>query len=155
MTFSIYKPIQIFFTDHSLAPLLKCYYHAKTENSEQSSAKSFTIDTKSSERSLMYIRKERGPRKESFHSPALTSNHSHISPFSKTFWNILLKKLSLRLYRESETPVDLSLNISTWWQISSNALDISKNTSCFSRVKEVSKAFHRLWTIDNSWFTHE
>ena len=52
MTFSMYKPIQIFFAYHYLAHMLKCYYRTK-ENREVSSANSLTVETKSSERSLM------------------------------------------------------------------------------------------------------
>ena len=67
-------------------------------------------------------------------TPALTGNHSDVWPFSRTLWNLLLKKLSMRLNRESETPVDLSLNIGPWCQTLSKALDISKNTPQVSRV---------------------
>ena len=46
-----------------------------TENREMSSANSFTVETKSSVRSLMQIRKKSGPRMEPCGTPALTGNH--------------------------------------------------------------------------------
>ena len=60
-------------------------------------------------------------------TPALTGNHSDVWTFSGTLWDILLKKLSMRLSRESETPVDLSLNISPWCQTLSKTLDLDLN----------------------------
>ena len=60
-------------------------------------------------------------------TPALTGNHSDVGPFSRSLWNLLYKKLSIRLNRESETPNDLSLNISLWCQTLSKALGISIN----------------------------
>ena len=47
-------------------------------------------------------------------------------------WNLLLKKLSVTCNRESETPADLSLNVSSLnisplCQTLSKALDISRN----------------------------
>ena len=66
---------------------------------------------------------------------ALTGNHSDVWPFSNTLWNLLLKKRSIRCNRrESETPTDLSLNISPSCQALSKALDISRNALPVSRV---------------------
>ena len=58
-----------------------------TENREVSSANSFTVDTKSSERSLMQIRKKGWPRMEPCGTPALTGNHSNVWLFSRALWN--------------------------------------------------------------------
>ena len=61
-------------------------------------------------------------------TPALTGNHSDAWPIHSTLWNLLLKKLSIRCNRESETLTDLiSLNISPSCQSLSKALDISRN----------------------------
>ena len=46
-----------------------------TENKEVSSANSFTAETNSSERLLMYIGKKSGPRMEPCGTPDLTGNH--------------------------------------------------------------------------------
>ena len=43
---------------------------------------------------------------------ALTGNHLVLWSLSSTLWDLLLKKLSIRRNRDSETPTDLSLNIS-------------------------------------------
>ena len=66
--------------------------------------------------------------------PASTGNHSDVWPLSSTLWNLLLKKLSIRRNRGSETPTDLSLNISPSCQTLSKALDISKNAPQISSV---------------------
>ena len=66
---------------------------------------------------------------------ALLGNHSDVSPISRTLWNLLLKKLSMRFKRESETPIDLSFNINPLCHTFSKALDISKNTPRVSRVR--------------------
>ena len=67
-------------------------------------------------------------------TPAVTGNHSDVWPFSSTFWNLLLEKLSIRRNRESETLTNLFLNISPLFQTLSKALDISRNTTRVSRV---------------------
>ena len=68
-------------------------------------------------------------------TPALAGNHSDVWPFSSTLWNLLLKKRSIKCNsRESETPTDLSLNISPSCQTLSKALAISRNTLAVSRV---------------------
>ena len=47
-------------------------------------------------------------------TPGFIGNHSNVRPFSRTLWNLLPKKLLMKCNRKSETPADLSLNISTW-----------------------------------------
>ena len=61
-------------------------------------------------------------------TPALTGNYSDDWSFRRTLRNLLLIKLSVRLNRDYEAPIDLSLNISPWCQALSRALDIPKNS---------------------------
>ena len=75
----------------------------RTENTEMSFANSFTVDTKSLDRSLMQIKEKWMKRMELSGTPALTGNHSDVWPFSRTLWNLLLKKLLVKLNREFET----------------------------------------------------
>ena len=70
-----------------------------TENNDVLSAKSFTVHSKLSDKSKV----------QGCSTPALTGNHSDVYSFSSTFWNLLLKKSSMR--RKSVTSTDLSLNI--------------------------------------------
>ena len=64
--------------------LLSC----TTENKKVSSANSFTVETNSSEKSLMQIRKKSGPRMEPCGTPGFTGNHLDIWPFSRTLKSI-------------------------------------------------------------------
>ena len=102
MTFSFYKPFQIFFCRSLFNSFAEILLSCTTENREVSSAKVFVVDTKSSDRSLMSIRKKKsGPRMEPCGTLALTGNHSDVWPFDRTLWNLFYKKLSMRLSRES------------------------------------------------------
>ena len=122
MAFSIYKPV--IFRRSLFNSFAEILLSCTTENKEVPSAKRFTVDIKSSNRSLMQIRKKSEQRMEPCGTPALTGYHSDVWTFSRTFWNLFLKKLSMRLNRESETPIGLSLIISPWFQTLSKALDL-------------------------------
>ena len=67
-------------------------------------------------------------------TPDLNDNHSDVWPFSSPLWNLFLKKLLIGHNKESETPTDLSLNISSSCQTLSKALYISRNVPRVSRV---------------------
>ena len=48
------------------------------ENNDASSANSFTVDIMSTDRLLMYIRKNSGPKMDPCGTPAFTGNHSDV-----------------------------------------------------------------------------
>ena len=48
------------------------------ENNDASFANSFTVDIMSTDRLLMYIRKNRGPKMDPCGTPAFTGNHSDV-----------------------------------------------------------------------------
>ena len=125
------------------------------ENNYVSSANSFTVDVMSTDRSLMYIRKKSGPKMDPCDTPAFTSNHCDVWPFSKTLWKPFVKIFLICSSKASEIPIDLSLKISPLRHTLSNALDISRKTPQDLRAGYASKAEYILWTIDNSWFTQE
>ena len=55
-----------------------------TENIEVSSAKNFTLDSRLSDISLIYIEKNNGPRIEPWGTPTLIVSHSDSCPFRRT-----------------------------------------------------------------------
>ena len=55
-----------------------------TENSDVSSANSFALDAKSSNKSFMYIRKSNGPRIEACGTPASIAVDEEYCPFRTT-----------------------------------------------------------------------
>ena len=59
MTFSFYKPFQMFFWRSLFNSFFEILLSCTTENREVSSAKGFTVDTKLSDRSLMSIREKK------------------------------------------------------------------------------------------------
>ena len=83
-------------------------------------------------------------------TPALAGNYSEVWPFNRTLWNLLLKKLLMRLNRESETPIDLSLNTNPWCQTLSKALEISKNIPQIACIRSQSNEELISWAIDNN-----
>ena len=105
-----------------------------TEKMNLSSAKSFVIDDKFLLRSLIYIKKKRGPEMGPCRAPAIIGNHVEDWPLRNTLWYLLLRKLSINFNRGPDIPTDLILWISHSCQTLSNALDISKNTPLTSRV---------------------
>ena len=44
-------------------------------------------------RSLMYIKKNKGPKIEPFQTPASTEVHAEVWPFSTTLWSLLFRTL--------------------------------------------------------------
>ena len=57
-----------------------------TEKMDVSSAKSLLIDDKFLRRSLIYIKKKRGPKMEPCRTPAIIGNHVEDWPLSNTLW---------------------------------------------------------------------
>ena len=58
-----------------------------------SSAKTLTVEVIFSDKSLIYTKKNRGPKIDPFSTPALAGNPFDGSLISVTRWNLLLKKL--------------------------------------------------------------
>ena len=76
---------------------------------DASSAKSLVIDEKFLLRSLIYIKKKRGPKMEPCGTPAIIGNHVEDWPLSNTLWYLLLRKLSTNFNRGPDIPTDLIL----------------------------------------------
>ena len=68
-----------------------------TENIEVSSAKSFAWDSRVSDKSLIYITKNNGPRTEPFGTPDLIVSHSDSCPFRTTLYCLSNKKIQSKL----------------------------------------------------------
>ena len=64
-----------------------------TEKIDVSSANNLAVDEMSLVRSLMYIKKNKGPKIEPCGTPASTGVHAEIWPFSTTLWSLLFRKL--------------------------------------------------------------
>ena len=63
-----------------------------TEKRDVSSAKSLTVEVIFSDKSLIYTKKNRGPKMDPCGTPALTCNQFDYYPFSITRWNLLLRE---------------------------------------------------------------
>ena len=85
------------------------------ENNDVSSANSFTVDVMSTDRSLIYIGKNNGPKMD----PCGT-------PFRTNLWNLFVKKLLISSSNASEIPTDLSLKITPTCHTLSKALTYPK-----------------------------
>ena len=72
-----------------------------TKNIEVSSAKSFTLDSRLSNKSFIYIYiyKNNGPRIEPWGTPVLIVSHSDSCPFRTTFYRLSNKKDSIKARR--------------------------------------------------------
>ena len=66
------------------------------EKRDASSANSFTVDEGLLPRSFLYIRKNSGPKKEPWGTPASIDHHEDAWPFKRTDWNLPFKKLLMR-----------------------------------------------------------
>ena len=73
------------------------------------SAKIFVIDDKFLLRSLIYIKKKRGPKIESCKTPATIGNHVEDLPLINTLWYLLPRKFSMNFNRGPDIPIDLIL----------------------------------------------
>ena len=75
-----------------------------TEKGDVSSAKSLTVEVIFSDKSLIYTKKNRGPKMDSCGTPALTVNQFDDCPLSITRWNLLLRKLLISDRASPEIP---------------------------------------------------
>ena len=75
-----------------------------TEKRDVSPANNLAFDLRPSGKSLMYIRKSKGPRTEPCGTPALTSSHDEFVPLRTTRCLRLCKKSSIILYRFPSIP---------------------------------------------------
>ena len=73
------------------------------------SSKSFVIDDKFLVRSLLYIKKKRGPKIEPCGTQSIVDNHVEDWPLSNTLWYLLLRKLPINFNRGQHIPIDLIL----------------------------------------------
>ena len=80
-----------------------------TEKRDVSSAKSLVVDDNPQLRSLIYIKKNKGPRTDPWGTPAETSAQDEDWPFKTTLWYLLLKKFSMSFNGVSDIPNDLIL----------------------------------------------
>ena len=73
------------------------------------SAKSLVVHDNPHLRSLIYIKKKKGPRADPWWTPAKTSAQDEDWPFKTTLWYLLLKKFSASFNGVSDIPNDLIL----------------------------------------------
>ena len=66
------------------------------EKIDASPANSFTVDERLLPRSFMYIRKNSGPKTESWGTPASIGDHEDTWTLKKTRWNLHFKTLLMR-----------------------------------------------------------
>ena len=64
-----------------------------TEKIDVSSANNLAVDEMLLARSLMYIKKSKGPKIEPCGTPSSTEVYAEVCPFSTTFWSLLFRKL--------------------------------------------------------------
>ena len=122
-----------------------------TENIEASSIKSFTLDSRLSDKSLIYTKnKNNGPRTEPCGTPALIVSHSDSCPCRTTLCCLSNKKDSIKARRSPYTPIHFILYISPSCHTRSKALDITKKTPLFSNEGLASKKAYISWVIEIS-----
>ena len=80
-----------------------------TEKRDVSSAKSLTVQVNFSDKSLIYAKKNRGPKMDPCDTPALTGNQFDDCPLSITGCIMLLRKLLKSARASPEIPTCLSL----------------------------------------------
>ena len=119
-----------------------------------SSARSFVIDGKFLLRSLVQIKKERGPKMEPWRTSTIIGNHVEDLPLSNTHWYLLHRKLYINFNRGTDIQIDLILQKSPLSQTLLVALDISEKTLLTSRVGCQSKEAYISRQTDRSWLSH-
>ena len=105
MIFSIYRLIQIFFAESYSLHLQKYWHHLQQKVLMYHLHRVYCWYSIIWKISDINKAEKVDPRVEPCSSPNLISNYSGVWPFSRTLWNLLLKKLSMTLKRESETPI--------------------------------------------------
>ena len=95
---------------------------------EVPSTNNFRFDARLSNKSVMYMKKSRGPRKKPCEILAPTFVHGEFWPFNTTLCFLLFKKSVTVLKRLPDIPFCFSLKGSPSCQTLSNALEISRKT---------------------------
>ena len=80
-----------------------------TEKIELSSAKSLAVDDRFLDKSLIYTKNNRGPKKDPWGTPVNTGDHEDHWPFNKTIWDLFDRKLSMHFSGSADIPKDCSL----------------------------------------------
>ena len=76
---------------HIVVTFLKVECYAYNKFSTDSSVKSLAIKDRLLDRSLIYIKNNRGPKIDCWSTPASTSDHQDDWPFKKTLWNLFVR----------------------------------------------------------------
>ena len=106
--------------------MVDCATLQTTEKRDVSWAKGLVVDDNPQLRSLINIKKNKGPKIGPWETPAETSAQDEDWPFRTTIWYLLLKKFSISFNRVLVTPNDLILYINPSCQTLSKALEITK-----------------------------
>ena len=96
-------------------------------------AKSLVVDDNPQLRSLIYIKKNKGPKTDPWGTPAETSAQDEDWPFKTTLWYLFFKKFSINFNGVSDIPNDLILYINPLCQTLSKALEMSKKIPLTSK----------------------
>ena len=80
-----------------------------TEKIEVSSAKSLAVDDRFLDKSLIYTKNNRGPKKDPWGTPVNTRDHEDHWPFNKTIWDLFDGKLSMHFSGSADISKDCSL----------------------------------------------
>ena len=99
-----------------------------TEKREISSAKSLVLEDKPSDKSLIYIKNNNGPRMEPWGTPALTLVHKEDCPFNTTLCFLFVKKCFKTFNKFPDIPFSYNLKIRPSCQTLSNAFEMSRKT---------------------------
>ena len=102
---------------------------------------------------MIYIRKNNGPRIDSWWFSALVLVQDECCPFKKTLCFLWYKTSVITFERLPDKPFCFNLKRRPSCQTLSNALDISRKTPVVSRPS--SSGWWRSWVIHNSWLMHE
>ena len=124
-----------------------------TEKRKASSANNLGFEDKSSDRSLIYIKKNSGPRIDPWGTPARTLVQDDVWPLRTTLCLRFFRKHFIKQRRFSEIPYWFNLSMRPSCHTLSKALDISRKTPLTSRP--LSNESQISWVIDKSWFTQE
>ena len=121
--FPFIGPFRYFFADAYLVHLQKYWHHLQQKTLTYHLQRVLLLI-------ICYLTKS-GPRMEPCVTPALKGNHSDAWPFDRTLSNLLLKKLSMKLKRESETPINLYLDINPLSYFVKSLRHFKKHTTSF------------------------
>ena len=94
-----------------------------TENKDMLSANNLEFEERPFDKSLIWMRKNNGPRTEPCGTPVVTLAQEETYPFNTTLYFQLSKK-----YPAKALPFCSNLNLTPWRQTLSKAFDISRKT---------------------------